>query len=81
MLFWKWKRRLLFFVVCRLYRLILSVLVYEMRVDARTAYQLRSVCVALQALVDAFVGEEFDSEELDVLICQARFEIDKLTEV
>ena len=68
-------------MVCRLYRLILSVLVYEMRVDARTAYQLRSVCVALQALADAFVDEEFDSEELDVLICQARFEIDKLTEV
>ena len=62
-------------------RLILSVLVYKMRVNARAAYQLRCVCVALQALVDAFADEEFDSEELDVLICQVRFEIDKLTEV
>ena len=68
-------------MVCRLCRLILSVLVYKMRVDARTAYQLRCVCAALQALADAFFDEGFDSEELDVLICQARFEIDKLTEV
>ena len=68
-------------MVCRLYRLILLVLVYKMRLDARVAYQLRSVCAALQALADAFADEEFDSEELDVLICQARLEIDKLIEV
>ena len=81
MLYVKWKRRQFFFVVCRLCRLILLVLRCKMRVDARTAYQLRSVCVALQALADAFADEEFDSEELDVLLCQARYEIDKLTEV
>ena len=68
-------------MVRHLCRLILLVLVWEMRVNARVAYQLRCVRVALQALADAFADEEFDSEELDVLICQARFEIDKLTEV
>ena len=68
-------------MVCRLWRLILSVLGYRMRVDARVAYQLRCVCAALEALADAFADEQFDSEELDVLIRQARFEIDKLTEV
>ena len=81
MLFLKWKRRLLLFVVSRLFRLILPVVAYKMRVNARVAYQLRCLCAALQAVADAFADEEFDSYELDVLICQARSEIDKLTEV
>ena len=68
-------------MVSRLYRLILLVLGCKMRVNARVAYQLRCVCEALQSLADAFADEEFDNEELDILICQARVEIDKLTEV